>query len=143
MSGYKLPQSALVIVYTKAHKTLLLHRHEPDYFWQSVAGSLLEDEEPHSAAVRELQEETGIVVSKLEPYDKASYIIYPMWRHRYAPGVIENTEYAYTLELEEECEIVLDGREHKEYQWVDKAKVADMVSSHTNRSYIERILNAQ
>lgn len=143
MSNYKRPESVLVVVYTQTKKVLVLHRHQPDYFWQSVAGSLCTDEAPLTAALRELKEETGIVVSALTPYQTSRYIIYPMWRDRYAPGVVENTEYAYTLELEQECEIKLDEREHIEYEWVDSLTAQQRIASYTNRVFVKRIMSLQ
>ena len=37
---YKRPESVLVVVYTRSNEILALRRKQPNYFWQSVAGSL-------------------------------------------------------------------------------------------------------
>ena len=136
---YKRPESVLITVYTSDGDVLLLRRREPSYFWQSVAGSLLWDEEPMQAACRELREETGLNPDKLKDCGiKSSYVIYPVWRHRYAPGVVENTEHLFRLELDARCGITLDPREHTEYIWTDKTHALELVVSHTNRTAIER-----
>ena len=57
---FKRPESVLVVVYTIAGDVLRLLRREPAGFWQSVTGSLLENETPLKAALREVREETGL-----------------------------------------------------------------------------------
>ena len=137
--SYKRPESVLVLVYTKSGEVLLLRRKKPDFFWQSVAGSLQWGETPRAAAARELREETGLGAAQVTDCETVNrYLIYPMWRHRYAPGVIENTEYVFRLRLEGPCDVTLDTREHREYRWLMAREAAAAVSSHTNRTAIER-----
>ena len=57
---YKIPVSSLIIVHTIDMEILLLHRQDKDGYWQSITGSLEENESPIEAAKRELFEETGI-----------------------------------------------------------------------------------
>ena len=138
-SPYKRPESVLVLVYAKSGEVLLLRRKTPDFFWQSVAGSLEWGEAPRVAAVRELREETGLGAANVVDCEIVNrYLIYPMWRRRYAPGVIENVEYVFRLCLERPCDVKLDAREHREYRWLAAAEAAAAVSSHTNRTAIER-----
>ena len=47
---YKIPVSSLIIVHTKDMEVLLLHRLDKDGYWQSVTGSLEENESPIEAA---------------------------------------------------------------------------------------------
>ena len=137
--SYKRPESVLVLVYAKSGEVLLLRRKNPDFFWQSVAGSLEWDEAPHAAAARELHEETGLDAAQVTDCKTVNrYLIYPMWRHRYAPGVIENTEYVFRLRLDHPCDVRPDTREHGEYRWLAAAEAATVVSSHTNRTAIKR-----
>ena len=137
--SYKRPVSVLILVYTKERQVLLLRRIKPDYFWQSVAGSLEWDETPAAAAQRELYEETGLSAKALIDCKTTNvYMIYPMWRHRYAPGVVENTEYVFRLQLDAAAAITLDAREHSEYQWVDQMEALTLVVSHTNRDAIQK-----
>ena len=58
---YKTPISALVVIYTKQLDILLLSRADKSNFWQSVTGSLEQDESPIQTAKREVLEETGII----------------------------------------------------------------------------------
>lgn len=136
---YKRPESVLVLVYTQASEVLMLRRKFPKDFWQSVTGSLEWEENQHQAAVRELQEETGI--AQLELHDcqfSQNFEIYSIWRERYAPGITENQEHVFSLELPEKIDIQLDPREHEEFIWLPKQEATDLAFSHTNQEAIQR-----
>ena len=141
---YKRPESVLVVVYTQENEILALRRKCPDYFWQSVAGSLEWDEAPIQAARRELCEETGLSDSStlVDHHTCNEFLIYPVWRHRYAPGVISNKEYLYSLKIKTRCRIVLDEREHSEYRWLSIPEAILRINSHTNRDAISNIINS-
>ncbi len=139
---YKTPISALVLIYTPDLQVLLMERADKAGFWQSVTGSLEGDETPKQAAMREVLEETGLDASKFDLQDwQASnvYEIYPHWRHRYAPGVVENTEHLFGLELPNKLDIKLNPDEHVCYQWVDWREAAKLVFSWTNVDALKRL----
>jgi dATP pyrophosphohydrolase len=136
---YKRPESVLVLVYTQASEVLMLRRKFPNDFWQSVTGSLEWEENQQQAAVRELQEEAGI--TQLELHDcqfSQNFEIYSIWRERYAPGITENQEHVFSLELSEKIDIQLDPREHEEFVWLPKQEATDLAFSHTNQEAIQR-----
>ncbi|MDH3607627.1 MAG: dihydroneopterin triphosphate diphosphatase [Gammaproteobacteria bacterium] len=136
---YKRPESVLVLVYTQASEVLMLRRKYPSDFWQSVTGSLEWDENPQQAAIRELQEETGISEQGLHDCQYSqNFEIYSIWRDRYAPGVTENQEHVFSLELTDKVDIQLDPREHEEYIWLSKQKALELAFSHTNQDAIQR-----
>jgi len=141
---YKRPESVLVVVYTQENEILALRRKYPDHFWQSVAGSLEWDETPIQAARRELCEETGLsnTSTLVDHHTCNEFLIYPVWRHRYAPGVISNKEYLYSLKIKTRCRIVLDEREHSEYRWLSIPEAILRINSHTNRDAISNIINS-
>ena len=139
---YKTPISALVLIYTPKLEVLLMERADKVGFWQSVTGSVEGDETPIQAAIREVMEETGLDALKYNLQDwQASnvYEIYPHWRHRYAPGVLENTEHLFGLELPSKLTIKLAVDEHVRYEWVDWREAAELVFSWTNVDAIKRL----
>jgi dihydroneopterin triphosphate diphosphatase len=103
----KRPVSVLVVIHTPALEVLLIERADQPGFWQSVTGSQdAEDASLLATACREVGEETGILVGPPDGLPLAQmrdwqlsniYEIYPVWRHRYAPGVTHNTEHVFGL----------------------------------------------
>jgi dATP pyrophosphohydrolase len=133
----KRPESVLVVVHTRAGQVLMLERIRPRGYWQSVTGSLEWGELPAQAARRELAEETGLV--GLEPRDRQRsnrFEIMGQWSDRYAPGVKENLEHVFTLELDDCVEIRLDPREHCRYRWMERQEAAERAFSWSNRDAI-------
>jgi len=60
INKYKIPISILVVIFNEKNECLLLKRKDRENFWQSVTGSIEENESPYEAAKREVEEETGI-----------------------------------------------------------------------------------
>ncbi len=136
---YKRPESVLVLVYTLASEVLMMRRKHPNDFWQSVTGSLEWDENPLQAAIRELQEETGIAQPELHDCQfSQNFEIYSIWRDRYEPGINVNREHVFSLGLPEKINIQLDPREHQEFVWLSKQEAFDLAFSHTNKEAIQR-----
>ena len=142
MKKYKTPISALVLIHTPDLQVLIMERADKTGFWQSVTGSIEDSETPLQAAIREVFEETGLDATQYDLQDwHASnvYEIYPHWRHRYAPGIIENTEHLFGLELPSPLPIKLSPIEHIHYEWVDWRKAAKRVFSWTNVDALKRL----
>lgn len=141
----KIPRSVLVVIHTDDLQVLLIERADKPGFWQSVTGSLdAETEDPRVAAAREVAEETGIVVGSTAVPDSALsdwqlanvYEIYPVWRHRYAPGVTHNTEQVFGLRVPREIPVVLSPREHVQHAWLPWKEAADRCFSPSNAEAI-------
>jgi dATP pyrophosphohydrolase len=142
---YKIPQSVLVVIHTPALDVLLIERADKPGFWQSVTGSKdLPDEPLAQTCVREVAEETGIVIggadvplSALRDWNLANeYDIYPVWRHRYAPGVTRNTEHVFGLRLRARRAVTLNPREHLAHAWLPWREAADRCFSPSNAEAI-------
>jgi dihydroneopterin triphosphate diphosphatase len=142
LKKFKTPISALVLIHTPDLQVLIMERADKVGFWQSVTGSLENDETPLKAAIREVLEETGLDASQydLQNWHASNvYEIYPHWRHRYAPDVVENTEHLFGLELPSQLTIKLAPNEHTRYEWVDWREAATRVFSWTNVDALKRL----
>ena len=85
-----------------------------------------------------MREETGLDASA-DLTDSGvinRYPIHPAWRHRYAPGVVANTEYVFSLLLPERETVTLDPEEHREYRWLPRGAAAGLASSSTDQAAI-------
>lgn len=131
---FKIPRSVLVVVHTPALDVLLIERADKAGYWQSVTGSLDAEDEPLAAtAHREVGEETGISGGLLRDWRLANvYEIYPVWRHRYAPGVTHNTEHVFSLEVAAGTQVRLNPREHTAHGWWPWREAADRCFSPSN-----------
>jgi dATP pyrophosphohydrolase len=133
---FKTPISVLVLIHTVDLKVLLIERADKAGFWQSVTGSIeTEDTDLSATAIREVLEETGLDAAqfKLEDWQFAqTYEIYEHWRYRYAPGVTQNVEHIFGLELPAPVDVKLAPNEHVAYEWVDWREAAKRVFSWTN-----------
>ncbi|VAW72228.1 Dihydroneopterin triphosphate pyrophosphohydrolase type 2 [hydrothermal vent metagenome] len=140
---YKRPESVLIVVFTRECQVLVLNRINPTEFWQSVTGSLEWNESAESAAFRELQEETGLLIESnvLTHHSEMNcFPIAPAWRARYDPEVEYNIEHTFSVSFAEAPEISLSSKEHSEYQWLEKADAIQKVSSYTNKKSISDIV---
>lgn len=139
MAQFKQPVSVLVVIYTPALDVLLLERADHPGYWQSVTGSREGNESLRETAVRELHEETGLRVEGEALVDwnaQNVYEIYPHWRHRYPPGVTQNTEHVFGLQLPQPTAVQIAACEHLNFQWLPWHDAAEKVFSPSNRAAI-------
>ncbi|MFZ6814099.1 dihydroneopterin triphosphate diphosphatase [Undibacterium sp. Rencai35W] len=140
MSEFKIPVSVLVVIYTTDLEVLLMERADRPGFWQSVTGSKDSlDETLRETAIREVMEETGIDANAFSLSDwqlSNIYEIYPVWRHRYAPGVTQNTEHVFGLCVSRHVPVQLAPREHLQYKWLPYRDAADACFSASNAEAI-------
>ncbi|HJV87997.1 MAG TPA: dihydroneopterin triphosphate diphosphatase [Noviherbaspirillum sp.] len=151
---YKIPESVLVVIYSANLDVLLIERADKEGYWQSVTGSKDTQDEPLiETAVREVFEETGIrIVDEASAHERDAnsvpvaslrdwhlsniYEIYPVWRHRYAPGVFTNTEHVFGLLVPRDIAVTLAPREHVDHLWLPYREAADKCFSPSNAEAI-------
>ncbi|GAB3540048.1 dihydroneopterin triphosphate diphosphatase [Noviherbaspirillum agri] len=151
---YKIPESVLVVIHTAAREVLLIERADRPGYWQSVTGSKDAEDEPLAlTARREVFEETGIRIEDAIPDGQPElnvvpacnlvdwhlsnvFEIYPVWRHRYAPGVMMNTEHVFGLMVPRNIPITLAPREHLNHIWLPYREAADKCFSPSNAEAI-------
>jgi len=147
-SGQKIPVSVLVVIHTPALEVLLIERARQPGFWQSVTGSIDTPNESLAAtAAREVDEETGIRLGSasvpqhaLRDWHLANvYEIYPLWRHRYPPGVWKNTEHVFSLEVPAGTPVQLAEREHRALMWLPWQEAAGRCFSASNADAIRQL----
>ena len=140
--GHKQPVSVLVVIHSPDHQILLLERAAHPGYWQSVTGSREGDEALIDTAVREVAEETGIAITATQLVDwqqTNTYEIFPEWRHRYAPGVTENTEHVFSLAVPRDTPIRVAPGEHLGHCWLPLDEAAAKVFSWSNRDAIRAL----
>lgn len=131
-----------MLIHTPDLQVLIMERADKSGFWQSVTGSIEDDETPYQAAIREVYEETGLHALDYEFQDWQAaniYEIYPHWRYRYAEGVTQNAEHLFGLTLPTTLPITLASNEHVRYEWVDWREAAQRVFSWTNIDALKRL----
>ena len=143
MAGAKRPQSVLVVIHTPALEVLLLERVAPTGFWQSVTGSLEEGESWVEAAVREVEEETGLRPAPAGLVNLGLANRYPIpaaFIARYPTGVGHNVERVFTYQVSERFMPRLAPREHGQAVWLTWIDALARASSWTNRDAIRLLV---
>jgi dATP pyrophosphohydrolase len=128
----------LVVIHTPALEVLLIERADSPGSWQSVTGSLdVLDEPLDGTARREVFEETGISDGVLTDWQHTNdYEIFEKWRHRYAPGVLRNTEHVFGLTVPAPRPVALSPREHLAWRWLSWQEAAALCFSPSNKAAI-------
>jgi 8-oxo-dGTP pyrophosphatase MutT (NUDIX family) len=107
----------------RGEDVLLLHRSEGkgDY-WHPVAGGVEAGEDWHAAALRELQEETGLTAVELREIGHFDYVREP-WEE--SPGMRVACR-AFAADAPPEWEPTLNG-EHDRYRWCSLSEAESLL----------------
>jgi dATP pyrophosphohydrolase len=142
MSVFKRPISVLVVIHTADLRVLLLERASHPGYWQSVTGSQEEGESLIATAQREVEEETGLRAQLTDFRDwqiTNTFEIFPEWRYRYAPGITQNTEHVFSLEIPAAQRVRLAPDEHIDQCWLPWPEAAAKCFSWSNRDAILKL----
>lgn len=113
-----------VLIHVRRGDEFLCTHRAPDHggYWHVIAGGVEPGEEFHAAAVRELQEETGLAVETLEPIGEFAYVRED-WEEE--PG-LRVLVHAFLCPVEPEWEPALD-HEHDDYRWLPRDEAAALL----------------
>ena len=115
----------VLIVVRRGDEFLVLFRSEAEgAFWHTVAGTVESGEDPRATAIRELEEETGLVVRGLEELPDLGFeYVREAWEDQ--PGLRVPVR-VFVTEAPPGWEPVLN-EEHDEYRWCAREQAAELL----------------
>lgn len=137
LSNFKAQAGVAACVMNAGGQILLLQNKEPDadtHLWGVPGGKLNKDEDPEDGVIREVQEETGILLAQTAiEFVIKLYVRVPK---------IDYEFYCYRTELADkpkEITIRLDQNEHIDYIWVNPTDALAMDLIYGGRELINYI----
>ncbi|HUJ55110.1 MAG TPA: NUDIX domain-containing protein [Gaiellaceae bacterium] len=113
-----------VLIHVRRGEEFLCTHRAPDGggYWHVIAGGVEPGEEFHAAALRELEEETGLALERIEPIGEFAYVREP-WESE--PGLRVHVE-CFLADVGPEWEPQLD-REHDDYRWCMREEAIELL----------------
>lgn len=110
------------IVSSNDRKLLMLKRTEiKSGYWQPVCGGIENGESAYEAAIREVNEETGIA-----NYERIEHLPFHFEYQEPKDGVqMDMEDCCYLMVIKSQCEIKL-SIEHEKYEWIDMEDVSKL-----------------
>jgi len=127
-------RKAQVIIYKKTENQthfLMLHRADKGVFWQPVTGSVEEGESYQMGAMREVEEETGIV-----DYIKVIKDVHNFKFESDYNGPSE--ERAFGMEVDVDTEPKL-SHEHDSYKWCEIKEALSLLKFDSNKVALQKL----
>ncbi len=116
------PYQTLTILYKKNNNKILycIFYRNSHPIWQFISGGGEDNETPLETVIREIKEETSLIVDKriIKQLDSRTTIpvLNVTGTYTWGPNVYVIPEYTFAIEINN-CDIRLSN-EHKEYKWV-------------------------
>jgi len=142
-------QSIQTYIFQRNNETtrFLLLKRTVDHgnFWQPITGGLESGENWHDAAVREVQEETGLC-GKIEDLNyRHTFLVDPsFWKQHPEFAIKVNEETAFMMDATgiDPNSIVLNPEEHDAYEWVDYETAMSRIIWEGNKKALRLTQNA-
>ncbi len=132
------PYQTLTILYKEKDNKILyaIFYRSSHPIWQFVSGGGEDNETPLETVVREIMEETSIVVDKKEIEQLDSKTTIPVinitGEYTWGKNVYVIPEYTFAIKLKN-CNIKLSN-EHKEYKWVEYDEAIKKLKYDSNKT---------
>ena len=132
------PYQTLTILYKEKNNKILyaIFYRSSHRIWQFVSGGGQDNETPLETVVREIMEETSIVVDKKEIEQLDSKTTIPVinitGEYTWGKNVYVIPEYTFAIKLKN-CNIKLSN-EHKEYKWVEYDEAIKKLKYDSNKT---------
>jgi dATP pyrophosphohydrolase len=137
---------AIFITRRSRSEVLLVHRSRAQgSYWHTIAGGVEAGEAPAEAAVRELQEETGLEGVVLLPAGTTVEYVYELSegpatrQRRFAPGVLSVRVDCFLVEAPDEWEPTLDW-EHDDHRWCTPDEAVHALRWPSTAAALQRLL---
>ena len=119
------PYQTLTILYKKVNNKILyctFYRNSHP-IWQFISGGGENNEIPLETVIREIKEETSLMVEKrkIEQLDSKTTIpvLNITGEYTWGTNVYVIPEYSFAIEIKDEDSDIQLSNEHKEYKWVE------------------------
>jgi 8-oxo-dGTP pyrophosphatase MutT (NUDIX family) len=113
---------------------LLIDRKRFPFCWAGVAGHIEEGEKPEEAAKKELREEVGLKAKKLKLVLKKRFYPNPCRRGG-------KSHFWWVFKTEWAGKVQVNKKEVKEYRWLTKEQLAELMKSGKLELVWEKIFN--
>lgn len=103
-------------------------------FWQTVTGTVHDDESFEDTIVREIQEECGIGSEHIVKIEG------PLYDFEWMKGETKIQEFVYAVEVTVGVSVTLASDEHDEYKWCDSDDLCNALEKEDNIKAAKKII---
>ena len=134
------PYQILAILYKRENDKILygIFYRNSHPIWQFISGGGENNEKPLETVIREIKEETSLVVEKAQIKQLDSKTTIPVLNitgeYTWGTNVYVVPEYSYAVEIEGENSNIQLSNEHKEYKWVEYDEAVEKLKNDSNKT---------
>ena len=134
------PYQILTILYKRENNKILygIFYRNSHPIWQFISGGGENSETPLETVIREIKEETSLIVEKekIEQLDSKTTIpvLNITGEYTWGTNVYVVPEYSYAIEIKGEDGNIQLSNEHKEYKWVEYEEALKKLKDDSNKT---------